>query len=70
MMLPSVTTWWPQMARAIDNWLWGSQILIQNSSNVKVYRNLVEIAADFGNGIGVIYQDRREEAHGAVACGQ
>jgi hypothetical protein len=46
-----------------DNWLWGSQILIQNSSNVKVYRNFVEIAADFGNGIGVIYQDRHEEAH-------
>jgi hypothetical protein len=47
-----------------DNWLWGSQILIQNSSNVKVYRNLVEIAADFGNGIGIVHQGRGEGAHG------
>jgi len=46
-----------------DYWLWGSQILIQNSSNVKVYRNFVEIAADFGNGIGIVHQDRREETH-------
>ena len=47
-----------------DNWLWGSQILIQNSSNVKVYRNFVEVAADFGNGIGIVHQDRGEGAHG------
>ena len=47
-----------------DDWLWGAQILIQNSSNVQVYRNLVEVAADFGNGIGIVYQDRGEGAHG------
>jgi hypothetical protein len=29
----------------------------------KSIRNFVEIAADFGNGIGIVYQDRREEAH-------
>ncbi|MDX6750236.1 right-handed parallel beta-helix repeat-containing protein [Geminicoccaceae bacterium 1502E] len=42
----------------LDAWLWGSQILIQNSSNAEVYGNRVEVAADFGNGIGVIHQDR------------
>lgn len=47
-----------------DNWLWGSQILIQNSRNVQVYNNLVEISADFGNGIGIIHQDRGEGAYG------
>jgi hypothetical protein len=47
-----------------DNWLWGAQIIIQNSSNVEVYRNLVEVSADFGNGITVVHQDRGEGAHG------
>jgi hypothetical protein len=47
-----------------DNWLWGSQILVQNSSNVKVYRNLVEVSADFGNGISIVHQDRGEGAYG------
>jgi hypothetical protein len=47
-----------------DDWLWGSQILIQNSRNVKVYDNLVEVASDFGNGIGVIHQDRGVGARG------
>jgi hypothetical protein len=47
-----------------DNWLWGSQILIQNSSNVEVYGNLVEVSAEFGNGITVVHQDRGEGAHG------
>jgi hypothetical protein len=41
-----------------DNWLWGSQILIQNSSGVVATSNLVEIAGDHGNGLGLIYQDR------------
>ena len=27
-----------------DVWLWGSQILIQNSANVEVYDNLVEVS--------------------------
>jgi hypothetical protein len=47
-----------------DNWLWGSQILIQDSSDVEVYRNLVEPAGAYGNGIGVIYQDRGSGAFG------
>ena len=47
-----------------DTWLWGSQILIQDSSNVEVYGNLVETAGGFGNGIGVIYQDRGSGALG------
>ena len=47
-----------------DVWLWGSQILIQNSSNVEVYDNLVEVSDRFGNGIGVIHQDRGEGEQG------
>ena len=47
-----------------DDWLWGSQILVQNSSNVDVYRNLVEVSSSFGNGIGVIHQDRGNGAYG------
>jgi len=41
-----------------DSWLWGSQILIQNSSNVEVVGNTVQVAADGGNAISMIYQDR------------
>ena len=41
-----------------DIWLWGSQILVQNSQDTEVYQNTVEVAPDFGNGIGLIYQDR------------
>ena len=47
-----------------DDWLWGSQILIQNSSDVSVYGNLVEVSSEFGNGIGVIHQDRGGGAYG------
>jgi Right handed beta helix region len=47
-----------------DVWLWGSQILLQNSSNVEVYGNLVEVATDFGNGISIVHQDRGEGARG------
>jgi hypothetical protein len=47
-----------------DVWLWGSQILIQNSANVEVYGNLVEVSDSFGNGIGIIHQDRGEGEHG------
>jgi Right handed beta helix region len=50
--------------RSKDDWLWGSQILVQNSSRVQVYGNLVEVAAEFGNGIGIIHQDRGIGAHG------
>lgn len=44
--------------KGFDNWLWGSQILIQNSSNVVVTGNTVQVAADGGNGISMIYQNR------------
>ncbi len=46
------------------NWLWGSQILVQNSRNTEVYGNVVEVPPEFGNGIGVIHQDRGEGAYG------
>lgn len=46
------------------NWLWGSQILIQNSQNVEVYENVVELGTKFGNGISVINQERGEGRHG------
>jgi hypothetical protein len=39
-------------------WLWGAQILIQNSSRVDVSGNKVVVPADYGNGIGVILQNR------------
>lgn len=41
-----------------DTWLWGSQILIQNSQDVEVYDNTVVIGAKRGNGISVVNQDR------------
>jgi parallel beta-helix repeat protein len=47
-----------------DNWLWGSQILVQNSSGVRVHGNLVQVSADFGNGVGIVHQDRGEGAYG------
>jgi hypothetical protein len=47
-----------------DVWLWGAQILIQNSANVEVYDNLVEVSDSFGNGIAVIHQDRGGGDHG------
>jgi Right handed beta helix region len=53
-----------QNGEAQDVWLWGSQILIQNSRNVEVYRNTVEVSEGFGNGISVIHQDRGIGAHG------
>ena len=46
------------------NWLWGSQILIQNSQNVEVFDNVVEIRPDYGNGISVINQKRGEGLYG------
>ena len=47
-----------QNGTAYDVWLWGSQILIQNSSDVEVRNNVVEISPQAGNGISVVYQDR------------
>ncbi|HEY1241956.1 MAG TPA: right-handed parallel beta-helix repeat-containing protein [Bryobacteraceae bacterium] len=45
-------------------WMWGAQILIQNSSNVMVYGNIVDVSAGYGNGIGIIQQDRGSGAYG------
>ena len=45
-------------------WMWGAQILIQNSSNVSVYGNTVDVSAAYGNGIGIIQQDRGSGAYG------
>ncbi len=39
-------------------WLWGSQILVQNSQNVNVFGNTVTVNANYGNGISLIYQNR------------
>jgi hypothetical protein len=47
-----------------DGWLWGSQILLQNSSDARVFGNLVEVSGQFGNGIGIIHQDRGRGAYG------
>lgn len=47
-----------------DVWLWGSQILIQNSRDTEVYGNTVEMAASSGNGIGLIQQNRGDSEKG------
>lgn len=49
---------------AFDDWLWGAQILVQNSSNVEVYGNQVVVAAEGGDGIALIQQDRGGSALG------
>jgi len=41
-----------------DPWLWGAQILVQNSSDVEVSGNVVTVSAAGGNGITVVNQDR------------
>ncbi|MCG8548174.1 MAG: right-handed parallel beta-helix repeat-containing protein [Alphaproteobacteria bacterium] len=41
-----------------DNWLWGSQILVQNSQDVEVYDNTVVVGPNGGNGISVVNQKR------------
>ena len=47
-----------------DVWLWGSQILIQNSHNGEINNNTIYIHTDGGNGISVIHQDRPEPPWG------
>ncbi|HEX2336134.1 MAG TPA: right-handed parallel beta-helix repeat-containing protein [Hyphomicrobiaceae bacterium] len=47
-----------------DVWLWGSQILIQNSQNATVYGNFAEVSDEYGNGISVVHQDRADGAYG------
>jgi hypothetical protein len=41
-----------------EAWLYGSQILISTSKNVQVYGNKVVVHPLYGNGIGVIWQNR------------
>lgn len=48
-----------------DRWLWGSQILVQNSRNVEVSDNVVEVDRTYGNAISVIQQDRGVGKYGA-----
>ena len=43
---------------AFSPWLWGSQILVQNSQSVNVFGNVVTVNANYGNGISLIYQNR------------
>jgi Right handed beta helix region len=45
-------------------WMWGAQILIQNSSNVQVYENTVDVAPTQGNAIGIIQQNRGSGQYG------
>lgn len=47
-----------------SSWMWGAQILLQNSRDVAVYGNTVEVASDRGNGIGIIQQYRGDGAYG------
>lgn len=44
-------------------WLWGGAIQIQNSQDVQVHGNRIEVTGP-GNGITLIQQDRGEGAHG------
>ena len=41
-----------------DEWLWGSDILVQNSRSVLVANNTVVVSGEGGNGIGLIQQSR------------
>ncbi len=45
-------------------WLWEAQILVQNSRDVEIYGNTVDVAPDRGNGIGIIQQNRGSGALG------
>lgn len=47
-----------------STWLWGAQITVQNSRDVEVYGNTIEVAPDRGNGIGIIQQNRGSGAQG------
>jgi Right handed beta helix region len=45
-------------------WMWGSQILIQNSSGSQVYGNTVDVLQDRGNALGIIHQNRGSGPYG------
>ena len=42
----------------LDVWVWGAQVLVQNSSGVEVSGNLVTVSAFGGNGIAIVNQRR------------
>jgi len=48
-----------------DVWLWGAQILVQNSSDVMVHGNVVTVSTEGGNGITIVNQDRGSGDRGA-----
>ena len=41
-----------------DPWLWGGQIMVQNSAGAEVYGNTVTIPAEGGNGLVIVNQNR------------
>ncbi len=47
-----------------SGFLWGTQILVQNSRNVEVKNNVVKVNATTGNGIGIINQNRGLDSKG------
>ncbi len=49
-----------------NSWLWGAQILIQNSQNVQVSQNTVDVPVLNGNGITMIQQNRGSCQFGAL----
>jgi hypothetical protein len=44
--------------RETTEWLYGANILISTSKDVVVQNNTIEVNPDYGNGIGVIWQNR------------
>lgn len=45
----------------MHRWLWGAQILVQNSSRTVVTGNLVDTLPEGGNAISIIYQNREAD---------
>jgi hypothetical protein len=52
--------------RGNPSWMWGGQIQNQNSKNVEIYGNWIDMT-DAGNGIGLIQQDRGSGKEGEYA---
>ena len=49
------------------SWIWGGQVQVQNSRDVTVRGNTAVVSAAFGNGIGIIFQDRGNGTRGVHA---
>ncbi len=45
-------------------WLWGCQFTVQNSQNVEAYGNTINVADGYGNGMGIINQNRGSGQYG------